>query len=809
MRKSILLLTAAILMYTNVSAQENLSYQKPSKPILELADFERAPIAVLDSKNEFMVLTYRNTYKTLDDLNQEEMRLGGLRINPKKNISSTLTYVNNIKVKRVLEQEPTQVKGLPENLQMAYYTYSPDEKKMAFTHTTKDGVELWVLDVEKATAKRLTKAILNANLGKPFVWFRDSERLLVNVLPSNRKPLIDANNAIPSGPIIAESDGTKAPNRTYQDLLKNPTDEVNFQNLVTSELHEIDLKGKAKTFKSADMYSDVTFSPDGSLILVHTLKKPFSYFVPYNRFAHQATVYSEKGDMVKVVNEVPLSEVLPKGFMSVRKGKRSLSWRNDEPNTLFFVEALDEGDANKKDIQFRDRLFLWKAPFDKEPTTLIDVPQRFSGITWGNKDLAVVYDNWYDTRNVRTYLINPAASNKVLTKIDDRNSQDVYAAIGDFATTRNEYGKSTLIQKDNQLFLIGEGYTKEGKFPFIDAFDIQTNKKKRLYQSTYTDKLESLYSFTNFEKGEILVQLQSSSEYPNYYIRNINSKEDLKQITFNKNPFQALEKVHKEVITYKRKDGVELSGTLYLPANYDKNAKTEKLPLLVWAYPREYKDANSAGQTTQSPNAFTFPSYGSFIYWVTKGYAVLDNAAFPIVGEKTTEPNDNFIEQLVWNAEAAIEAVDKLGYIDRTRVGVGGHSYGAFMTANLLTHSNLFACGIARSGAYNRTLTPFGFQSEQRSFWEATDVYNKMSPFMTANKMKTPMLLTHGEADNNPGTFTLQTERYFQALKGLGAPVRMVILPKEGHSYLAKDNVLHLLWEQEQFLDKYLKPNQK
>jgi len=277
------------------------------------------------------------------------------------------------------------------------------------------------------------------------------------------------------------------------------------------------------------------------------------------------------------------------------------------------------------------------------------------------------------------------------------------------------------------------------------------------------------------------------------------------QITDFQNPFESISKVHKEVIKYKRSDGVELSGTLYLPEGYDRDNKTEKLPLLIWAYPAEYKDKNSAGQSTANPNEFTYPYYGSFIYWVTRGYAVLDDAAFPIVGEDKEEPNDSFVEQLIDNAKAAIDAVDALGYINKEKVAVGGHSYGAFMTANLLTHSNLFVCGIARSGAYNRTLTPFGFQREQRNYWEAKEVYDAMSPFMHADKMKTPILLVHGEADNNPGTFTLQTERYFQALKGLGAPARLVILPKEMHGYVARENILHLLWEQDVFLEKYMK----
>jgi dipeptidyl aminopeptidase/acylaminoacyl peptidase len=351
--------------------------------------------------------------------------------------------------------------------------------------------------------------------------------------------------------------------------------------------------------------------------------------------------------------------------------------------------------------------------------------------------------------------------------------------------------------------LFGDGYSEKGQFPFIDEFDLTSLKTKRIYQSTFTDKKIDLLDVMDAKKGIYLVQLQSKTDYPDYYTLAIKNNRT-ERLTTCKNPFESIVSVEKQVIKYKREDGVDLSGTLYLPVGYDKNAKP-KVPLLIWAYPEEFKDKSSAGQSKQNPNEFTFPYYGSFVYWVTKGYAVLDDASFPIIGEGTEEPNNTFIKQLVANGRAAIDAVDALGYIDRNKVAVGGHSYGAFMTANLLTHSEDFACGIARSGAYNRTLTPFGFQSEQRNFWDVPEIYGGMSPFFTANKMDKPMLLIHGEADNNPGTFTLQTERYFQAIKGLGGNARMVILPKESHGYAAKENIFHLLWEQEQFLDKYLK----
>ena len=413
-------------------------------------------------------------------------------------------------------------------------------------------------------------------------------------------------------------------------------------------------------------------------------------------------------------------------------------------------------------------------------------------------------DYWWNNRNTRTYVFDPSNAKKAPKVLFDRNYQDRYSDPGSFVTEKNDYGQYVLkLSKDN-TFLMGDGFTPEGQFPFVDRLDLKSGETDRLYQSSYNDKKETLVDAINLEEGKLLVRIEASTEYPNYYIRDIDNKEDLTQITSFKNPFEALENVSKEVITYKRDDGLELNGTLYLPAGFDKE-NPEKHPMIVWAYPREFKDKNSASQNTSNANDFTYPYYGSPIYWVNRGYVVLDDASFPIVGEGEEEPNDSFRDQLVANGKAAIDAVDAMGYIDRDRVAVGGHSYGAFMTANLLSHSNLFAAGIARSGAYNRTLTPFGFQSEERNYWEAPEVYYNMSPFMHADKMKTPLLLIHGEADNNSGTYPMQSERYFNALKGLGATARLVMLPKESHGYSAKESVLHVLWEQDQWLEKYVK----
>jgi len=798
MKTKILLIILFLASYSY--AQENLTYQKPPKEILDLADANLAPGVQIDSKGEHIVLIYSNQYKSIAELSETELRLAGLRINPVTNIGSRTTFYTNLKVKKTGEKDAKQVTGLTENPRLSDFTWSPDESMMACLNTTETGVEVWIININEGVATKVTSANINANMGSTLNWFKDNNHLLIKTLAANRKALINTATAIPNGPTVSVSDGSKAQNRTYQDLLKTPNDELNFEQLVSSEIKKVSINGEIENFLPSDMYEEISFSPDGNFVMITKIKRPFSYLVTYSSFPSESTVYNLNGTIVKTVNQVPLDEVRPKGFMATRTGKRNMSWRSDKPATLVWAEALDSGDPEIK-VKYRDAVYELNAPFNSNPKLILKTLQRFTGIQWGNDNIAIATDNWWNTRNTKTYLFNPSDANSEAKVISDRSYQDVYSNPGKFVTSKNEFGKNTLDIQGNKLFLMGDGFTKDGQFPFIDEYDLKTNKKKRLYQSEYTDKLESLSSAINMKNGEILVRIESQTEYPNYYIRNI-KKKSIKAITAFENPFKSLEAVNKRIISYKRDDGLDLEGTLYLPLNYEKG---EKYPMILWAYPREYKDKSSASQSTANPNEFVYPSWGSPIYWITKGYVVLDDAAFPIVGEGTNEPNDKFRTQLIGNAKAAIDAVDNLGIIDRNKVAVGGHSYGAFMTANLLSHSNLFAAGIARSGAYDRTLTPFGFQSEERSYWEVPDVYNNMSPFMHADKMKTPLLLIHGVSDNNSGTYPLQSERYFNALKGLGATVRLVMFPKESHGYRAKESIMHMLWEQDQWLDKYVK----
>ena len=793
------------LFVTTLSfGQENLTYQKPPQSILELAEAPLAPSIQIDSKGKNIVFLYRSNFKSIEELSETEMRLGGLRINPVTNIGSRTRYFINLKVRVGQDGNIQDVNGLPENGRFANFSWSPNQEYMAFTNTVTSGVELWVLDIENAKAKKLSQANLNANMGRPFTWFKDSNSLLVTTLPENRKDLIDTKEAIPTGPTVSVSEaGVEAQNRTYQDLLKNKNDEYNFELLTQAKLHKINMDGSSSLWKKSDMYRDVSFSPDGNYVMVTTIKRPFSYLVPYYRFPSTTTIYKANGDFVNTFLEVPLIEDLPKGFMAERTGKRDVNWRNDKPATLVWTEALDGGDP-ENEVPFRDEVFMQDAPFTGNITSLLKTKDRFRYIQWGNDNTALAHDYWWNTRNTRTYLFNPSNNKQEPKIVFDRNYQDIYNNPGNFVSTKNEFDEYVLELDNNNAYLIGDGYSDAGKFPFIDEINLETLQTNRLYHSKLTDQVEDITMALNAKQGEYVVRIESKNQFPNYYIRNIKKRIGLQPLTQFENPFKSIQDVQKEVIKYNRADGLELTGTLYLPTDYEAG---KKYPMIMWAYPQEFKDKSSAGQNTKSSNEFTYPWYGSPIYWVTRGYVVLDDASFPIVGEGDEEPNDTFIEQLVANAKAAIDAVDALGYIDRHKVAVGGHSYGAFMTANLLSHSNLFAAGIARSGAYNRTLTPFGFQSEERNYWEAPEIYYNMSPFMHADTMKTPLLLIHGEADNNSGTYPLQSERYFNALKGLGAPVRLVMLPKESHGYAAKESILHMLWEQDKWLEDHVKNN--
>jgi len=482
----------------------------------------------------------------------------------------------------------------------------------------------------------------------------------------------------------------------------------------------------------------------------------------------------------------------------VPRGPRSVSWRDDRPATLYWVEAQDEGDPQVK-ADIRDTVYMLDAPFTGKPVTLISLETRLNDIKWCNDSTAIVWEYWNKTRMINGWLVTPGTPGNKPAKLFTYSKEDKYHDPGKPLLKPTAQGTTIMISEGNILYFAGEGASPEGSRPFLDEFNVSTGKTKRLWQS---EKPYYEYSVRLLENKRLVTRRESQEEPPNYFVREV-IKNDIKQFTFFPHPMPQFGGVKKQILRYKRNDGVELTATLYLPPGY--SPKDGSLPLVMWAYPHEFKSADTAGQITISPYRFIRIYPTSPLVWLTQGYAVLDNPTMPIIGEKDEEPNDKYVEQLVESAKAAVDEVVKLGVADRNRIAVGGHSYGAFMTANLLAHTDLFTAGIACSGAYNRTLTPFGFQGEERTFWEAPNVYSEMSPFNHADKINEPILLVHGEADNNPGTFPIQSERLYDAIKGLGGTARLVLLPCESHSYRARESLLHELWEVNRWLDKYVK----
>ena len=783
------------------SAAQEFTYQMPPQSIIELVDAPATPNISIGNKAGKILLIHASELPDIEDLAASELRLAGIRIDPVTYSPSRATYSRSLSFSSLDGSREVTVTGLPAKARIRNISWSPDEQYIAFTHTTANAVELWVADVQNAQARQLSSLKMNEVLGQAFVWMPDSHTLLVKARPatSETPPPV---TTLPTGPVVQENTGRKAAVRTFQDLLKNPADESLFDHYAASEIYLVKLDGSTSLIGQKAVYGGLNPSPDGNYILSTRYVKPFSYIVPYYRFAQQYDIINTEGDLIHHLASIPVADNLPQGFDAVRKGIRSPQWRADEAATLFWVEALDEGDPAAK-ASFREQLFFLKAPFDGMPVASAKLQFRFGGLQWGNSGFALVTEYWRKDRKTRTSSFNPAIENSQLKTVFDRSSEDQYNDPGRFQTLSNEAGFNVLLidQKGKSLVLFGQGASPEGNRPFVDSYDINTGITKRLWRSE-APFYESPVKIINLREGIIITRRESNVMQPNYYQRDLR-KNKLRQITFFPDPTPSLRALSKEIIHYKRNDSLPLSGTLYLPAGF-RPGIDEPLPTLLWAYPNEFKSADAAGQFSASPYTFTRIGATSPVMLATLGYAVLNDASFPIVGEGDNEPNDTFIPQLVANASAAINKLVEMGVTDPARVAVAGHSYGAFMTANLLTHSKLFAAGIARSGAYNRSLTPFGFQGEERNYWEATALYQEMSPFVHADKMKSPLLLIHGAADDNSGTFTLQTERYFDALRGLGATARMVLLPHESHGYRARESVLHMHWEWISWLERYL-----
>lgn len=802
---SLLMMVVALSCAAQVSAQT--AYQKPPKEILDVLNAPPTPIAVVSPSRDVMLLAQGVRYPPIADLAQPMLRLAGVRINPNTNGPHRAQYFMALTLKKISDGSEMKI-TLPANVRAGMPSWSPDGKRFAFTNTTPTGIELWVGDTASGKVSQLKGVVVNAAYGDPFDWMPDSRTLLVHLVPSGRGKM-PAPPTVPTGPTIQESSGKNAPVRTFEDLLKNPYDEQLFEFYATSQLAFVDAaSGRITNVGAPAIFQQTVSAPDGEHLLVVRLHKPFSYLLPAFAFPKDVEVWDRAAKVMHKLASLPLEDEVP--IEGVPKGPRAYHWRPNEPATLVWVEALDEGNPKNK-VPHRDRVLVLKAPFTGQPTELTKLTHRYNGIQWGEKNgVALISEYDRNRRWVTTYLLNVNNPSQAPKQIWSMSQQERYKNPGTPMQKTLPTGHRAMIQDGDWIFLNGTGASPEGDRPFLDRFNLQTGKTERLFRSD-AESYETAAALLSDDGRTFITRRERPIEPLNYYVRTVKAggnassgdgmPSDLRALTKFPDLTPQLRGIKKQLVKYKRADGVDLSFTLYLPPGYKEGTR---LPTVVWAYPLEFNDPDTAGQVTGSTQRYTAITGYSHLFFLLEGYAVLDNATMPIVGDPETM-NNTYIEQIVASAKAAIDKAVEMGVTDPERVGVGGHSYGAFMTANLLAHSDLFRAGIARSGAYNRTLTPFGFQSERRTIWEAPELYMKVSPFLYANKINEPLLLIHGEADDNSGTFPIQSERMYAAIRGNGGSVRLVMLPLEAHGYTSRETTEHVLYEMVNWFDKYVK----
>jgi len=802
MNKTVKIFVILFLTITTIAVGED-GYKMPPKAIRDLVDAPLTPVVSISSDKKHILILERASLPSIEELSQTELRLAGLRINPRTNGRSRSSYYTGIVVQELQSGRQKMIKSLPKDGRISNVSWSPDGKHIAMTVIRGSQINLYTVDIKSSKAKLLFKSPLNTIYGTPFYWLSNSKGLVVKTIISGRgdPPKV---YSVPKGPVVQENLGKKAAARTYQDLLTNSYDEALFKYYMNAQVVYVDLNGKTKKIGKSGIIRRNEPSPDGNYILLETIHQPFSYLVPLYRFPILVEVLDIEGNLVHTLRDIPLAESIPIGRDAVISGPRSFGWRADLGATIYYVEALDGGDPNVK-TEHRDQVYTLDSPFNSNPEPFVKLNHRYSGIQWGNNDVALVSARKWSIRRTTTWLVNP--TKKSAEKIIDRSYEDRYADPGRPMTNENQYGRSVLLLAGDghMVFMSGNGASPEGDLPFVDEFNLKTKKTVRLWRAE-APYYETPISIFDPIKKVVITRRESKDEIPNYYLRSLIDG-SVSSVTDFKHPYPQMKGVYKEMLTYKRADGIDLSATLYLPPG--RKPGDGPLPMLVWAYPREFKTSKAASQVVGSPNRFSRISPTSPLIMLAYGYAVLSGATMPIIGEGDSQPNDVYVKQLVGSAQAAVDIMIERGVTTKDQIAIGGHSYGAFMTANLLAHSDIFQAGIARSGAYNRSLTPFGFQSEERTFWEAPEIYFAMSPFMHAQKVNEPILLIHGEADNNSGTFPVQSKRFYHALKGHGATAKLVMLPHESHGYRARESVMHMLWETANWLDTYVKKDVK
>lgn len=800
-------LVAAAQVHPGAQAVD-IAYLSPPADIAKAIDASEIPQGMMSPDRKVIALITLDTVPSIDELAQPMLRLAGMRIAPETN-NQQFNYrspaIGRMALVAVADGSSRPI-DLPNEGRTYWARFSPDGTRIALTHAGAGGLSLLVLDVATGAVVARTPAVLNGVWGDACEWLEDGRALLCQTVPSNRGP-VPQRARVPAGPRVQENEAAAAPLWTSQDLLASAHDEALFEYYFTSQLAIVNAaSGQVTPFGSPALFATALASPSGDYVLVSRITRPYSRLAGANAFAREVEVLDRSGGSVKLVGSLALAEAVP--INGVRPGARVALWNPASPASLVWVEALDGGDPSSK-VPARDRVQQLDAPFSASPRELARTEYRYQSIQFTEQGIGFLTENDRGRRWTRTWVLE---NGKEPRKLFDRSTEERYADPGTFVVTHkpNPVGDLTLgdfgsnvdlivAQHGRSVFLSGEGASPEGDRPFLDRLDLDSLKTERLFRSE-GERYETLAALASPDATMVVTRRETRTSPPNLVLRDLAAGTE-RALTTIPSEVPGLDGAERRLVTYQRLDGVSLSATIYLPAS---RKADERLPLLVWAYPREFTDPSTASQVIGSPYRYSPISFGNLhLMMVLRGYAVMI-PTMPIVGPGETA-NDNYVEQLVSSAQASVDKAVELGIADRQRVGVAGHSYGAFMTANLLAHSDIFRTGIALSGAYNRSLTPFGFQNERRTFWQVPDLYARMSPFWYADKVNEPILLMHGEVDNNQGTFPVQTERFYLALKGHGARVRYITLPYESHRYAARESLLHVAAEFVTWFDRYVK----
>jgi dipeptidyl aminopeptidase/acylaminoacyl peptidase len=806
---------------TNASSPaptDSLGYNLPPDNILSVMRAPSPPVPFVSPTSDSILLVTWQEYPPIARVSAPFLRLAGARIEPKNHSKhDTLggygitPCATGFELVRVADGKQTPV-PLPGGMCPGGPEWAADGKRFAFVNIAADSVQLWIGDASTGSVNEIPGVHLNPMLGQEMQWMPDQKTLLVKLVPRSNDSPPQAVNGL-AGPSIQETNGQKGQSSTYEtrDTLGNSHDEDLFDYFALSQLAFVDSVTFAVTpFGKAANYESLDPAPDGRHILVTTIHKPYSYVVAYDRFPKEVEVW-DTSDCSKVtvhtVVSLPMADRVP--IRGARTGPRDFSWRATEPATLVWAEALDGGDW-KVNVPHRDKILLQKAPFTSPAAEIGRTEQRYFGLRWSEQPSIALLEELDMNRHWRrTFIIdvdNPQATPRLLW---DLSTDDRYKNPGFPVYRQRQDGVRVIRQEADSIFLSGAGSSPDGDRAFLDRLDLKTLKTERLFRSD-KNAYERFLSFTGPGAHAFLTWHQSPIDPPNAVTRTLGPSRDAPDgeaafgstavaLTHIPDPTPQVRAIKKRLVTYKRGDGLDLSFTLYTPPSYQEGIR---LPTILYAYPRDYAQSSTAGQVVGSQQTFT--SLQRYRLLLLAGYAIIDNASFPIVGDPK-KAYDTYLEQLIADAKAAVDEGVRLGVVDPNRVGATGHSHGALMTVNLVAHSDLFRAGVATSGAYNKTLTPFGFQNERRSVWEATDVYLKVSPYFSADKLKAPILIMHGAEDANPGTTPLQSIKLYEAIRGNGGTARLVMLPHEPHHYTAMESNEQEVYEMVRWFDKYVK----